>query len=173
MVRWAALTLALAVLAGCGAQPTGHGAPPYQEPPRAKPAALRTTFPAAHLRFTLPAMAGEDEQAVRAYIRFNRAAFATWQSGRSASALRIVATPAMRRLILKLLPVQQRYGSLDLPTLIEIRAVSTQGALSSMTTCIRHAGKASPMGTLLVLRKDGQWQVSASGPLKRRLKHCG
>lgn len=173
MIRGAAsVVLALLVLSGCGTRPTGHGAPPYEEPAVVKHTSIRTSYPNAHLRFTLPEMAGEDENAVRAYVRFNIETFRTWRSGQSAPGLRAVTTTDMRRLVINLLPVQHTYGRLDQPTLIEIRSISTQGALSSLRTCTHHLGKATSSGTLMVMSKSGHWRVSAIAPLHHPLKHC-
>ncbi|MGN6252841.1 MAG: hypothetical protein ACTHNS_13590 [Marmoricola sp.] len=173
LTRVAWLLVALVLVSGCGTRPTGHGAPPYQEPSSAAPVALRTSYPAVRLKVTLPPMAGEDENAVRAYIRFTVETLHTWASGKATAALGRFARPGMRRLVVRLIPPERAYGRLDEPTVIAIRQVSTRGALSSLRTCVRHAGKASSTGTLMVLDARGRWRASATEGLARPLKNCG
>lgn len=186
------LAAALALLvAGCGAAPTRHGAPPYHAPSTGAPAPdLRTRFPGVDARFSLPALAGPDLAPTRAFIAFEVAALRSFRTATVQHDLRRYASPAIRRLVGKQVALLTRFGIVRLgPYRVEIRSVDTIMG-STIRACVHDANRVRTSGgtvrdlpdkavgeaVAVHQRRNGEWFVAAivadRANSPSRLKHC-
>jgi len=180
--------VAATALAGCGTQPIGRGAPPYDDQPApsvsVKP--IRTRYPDLSLTFRLPRAAGADEEALRTYVAFTVASTRSTRSGTMSPGVRSNSSRPVAKIVESQVAQESMLGVRPLgPTRIEVRDIQAN-INTGLQVCVRDqngirkangtttsapATNAS-FGVLLGRRHDGRWYVASLAPLKERLRNC-
>jgi hypothetical protein len=159
-----------ATLAGCGPHQTEEGGPPFETPtPTSHSSTLRTAFPAEKLRFTLPAMAGDQKAAARTYIEFQRAYQRTLGTHRVTADLRRTTEPTLLAQIRQQLANTGATGLVRTHVKVDTIAIAQVGV--GLRLCVIASGRRSPVAVLMRYDDRGDLKVAAFAKDPKR-SHC-
>jgi len=174
-------------VSGCGTQPTGRGAPPYDDggdSASTRAMKIHTRYPALRLTFGLPLMAGSDKIPIATYVKYQALVIRALRTKRLPTGLQKVASKAVRDEVAGWISTEQSFGVTPVGRVhVDIRSVSTT-TYSVIKLCYHDAKTFRTSSGLndqpdetrslgvIVGRRHQDWIVTAVAKLTQPLRNC-